>query len=194
LDFENFTETETTPFKLPEWGGGNVGLEVSVDNSYTSLKGNGKEITLEYTMLGLGFQWKRIKIETTISGTGRIDTSENESENLSYFYYSDGNNIHRVDSTKATITRLMYAPALPTGIEQKNSWIWGAGFEWVTISLSTQYDGEKTIKMNHPFVDGGYQWNWTDKYFNIKYKWHWSSGNTNMLPYYAYYVGLGIIL
>ena len=87
----------------------------------------------------------------------------------------------------------MYAPALPENYGQKNSWIWGAGFEWATFTLKTQAGGDRTIKMNHPFVDGGYQWNWTDKYFNVKYKYHFQSEDNN-LSYGALYIGLGFVL
>ena len=145
----------------------------------------------KYNFWGIGYQWKRLKFELTFSGEGNIEVDE---ENTGGFYFSDGNNIHKVTSTSASKTRLMYVSALPEKYGQKNSWIWGAGFEWATFTLKTQASGDRTIKMNHLFVDGGYQWNWADKYFNVKYKLQWPSENKNLDYYDAFYFGLGFTM
>ena len=87
----------------------------------------------------------------------------------------------------------MYVPALPEKYGQKNSWIWGAGFEWATFTLTTQFDGNRTIKISHPLIDGGYQWNWPKYYFNIKWQFKWPNENPNLTYYDGFSMGIGYV-
>ena len=187
VEFENFTGTKTTPFKLPEWTGERQSMTLFYDYVVINLEKSSGFVDLKYSFWGIGYQWKRLKFESTLSGEGNIEV---DGADTGEFYFSDGNNIHKVTSTSASITRLMYAPALPEKYGLKNSWIWGAGFEWSTFTLKTQYDGNRTIKISHPLIDGGYQWNWPQYYFNIKYQLKWPSGVSKL----TYYDGFSMVV
>jgi hypothetical protein len=185
VEFENFTKTKRTPFKLPEWTGERQSsLLLFYEYTVVNLEGSsGKQVSLIYNLLGIGFQWKRFKLE----GYGGDGSIEVDSARTGRFYFSDGNNIHQVTSTSASITRLMYA----SGIDM---WIWGAGFEWATFTLETEADGNRTIKISHPLIDGGYQWNTSsNSFFNIKYQLKWPSGNSNLTYSNAYSMGVGYV-
>ena len=191
VEFENFTGTKKTPFKLPEWTGERQSMTLFYDYVVINLeKSSGSFVDLKYSFWGIGYQWKRLKFEFTFSGEGIIEV---DSENTGEFYFSDGNNIHKVTSTSASIIRLMYAPALPEKYGIENSWIWGAGFEWATLTLKTQYDGNRTIKKSHPLIDGGYQWNWPTYNFNIKYQLKWPSDNSKLTYYDGFSMGIGYV-
>ena len=134
-------------------------------------------------------------METTIGGNGSIKNEGNvstSSDPNDYFYFSDGTNIHRVDSTNASITRLMYDLKWPAKLNE-SWWILGAGFESVTLTLTTQYDGKRTIKMNSPIIDGGFQINWRHAYFNIKFGFAFTKTVTNFSYNEGFSVGIGYV-
>ena len=87
----------------------------------------------------------------------------------------------------------MYAPALPEKYGQKGSWIWGAGFEWATLTLTTKYDGIRTIKMSRPIIGGGYQYHWSEYYFNIEYQISSPTGYSNFTIVDGINLGLGYV-
>ena len=73
---------------------------------------------LSYSLMGIGLQWGRLRVETTKQGNGKIkneNTSSTSTAQNDHFYFSDGTNIHRVDSTSASIRRVMYASVHPGG-------------------------------------------------------------------------------
>ena len=109
------------------------------------------------------------------------------------FFFSDGSKIHEVTSTSASITRLMYASALPEKYGQNGSWIWGAGFEWATLTLTTKYDGIRTIKMNGPIIGGGYQYHWSEYYLNIEYQISSPTGYSNFTIVDGINLGIGYV-
>ena len=146
--------------------------------------------------MGIGVQWGRLRLETTNHGNGSIKNENNSSSSTAqndYFYFSDGTNIHLVDSTSASIWRMMYASELPEGNNPENSWIWGIGYESATLILSTQNDGERKIKMNNPFVDAGYQINWPHVYLNIKFGYAFTEDVTNFSYNSGYSFGIGFV-
>ncbi|SVD62393.1 uncharacterized protein METZ01_LOCUS415247 [marine metagenome] len=166
-------------------------------NPFATLKGSsGNEVKLSYSLMGLGLQWGRLRVETTKQDNGKIkneNTSSTSTAQNDYFYFSDGTNIHRVDSTSASIWRVMYASELPEGNNPENSWVWGIGYESVTLILLTQNDGERIIKMNSPIVDAGYQMNWTHAYFNIKFGYALTEAVTNFSYNEGFSVGIGYV-
>ena len=87
----------------------------------------------------------------------------------------------------------MYVSALPEKYGQKNSLIWGAGFEWATFTLETQADGNRTIKISQPLIDGGYQWNRPKYYFNIKYQLKWPSEYSKLTYLNSFSMGVGYV-
>ena len=168
VEFEEFTETEKTSM----WSGKGSSLAIFYSNPYATLKGT-SNVKLNYNLWGLGFQWSRVRFESyTGSGYIEIDGDSTNSNSVEGFYFSDGSNIHLVESTNASIRRIMYAPKLPiVGRGSYGEWIWGVGFEWVTLTLTTKYDGNRTINMTHPMIDGGYQYTSKNskQYFLLKY-------------------------
>ena len=79
----------------------------------------------------------------------------------------------------------MVTSKLPVKNRRQNHWFWGAGYETVTLFLITQYDGERKIRMSHPNLDGGYQWNWSQTYFHLKLEFPLSKDSAN----FSYYNG-----
>ena len=141
-------------------------------------------MNLIYTLLGIGFQWKRFKFEG-YDGDGSMEVDD---KNSKFFFFSDGSKIHQVTSTSASITRLMY------GVETSTfGWIWEAGFEWATLTLTTKYDGIRTIKMSRPIIGGGYQYHWSEYYFNGKYQVKWPTGYSNFTYNDGINFGLGYV-
>jgi hypothetical protein len=197
VEFEYFTETKKTPIKLPDWFSNIPSIFFFNTNPSATFKGSsGTDVKLSYSLMGIGLQWGRLRVETTNRGNGSIKNENNSSSSTAqndYFYFSDGTNIHRVDSTSASIWRVMYASELPEGNNQENSWIWGIGYESVTLILLTQDDGERIIKMNSPIVDAGYQMNWTHAYFNIKFGYALTEAVTNFSYNEGFSVGIGYV-
>ena len=149
---------------------------------------------LSYSLMGIGLQWGRLRVETTNRGNGSIkNNSSSSTVQNDYFYFSDGTNIHLVDTTSASIRRVMYASELPEGNNPENSWVWGIGYESVTLILLTQDDGERRIKMNSPIVDAGYQMNWKHVYLNIKYGFALTESVTNFSYNDGYSFGIGFV-
>ena len=151
---------------------------------------------LSYSITGIGLHWGRLRVEIANHGNGSIKNENNSSSSTAqndYFYFSDGTNIHLVDSTSASIWRVMYASELPEVDSKENSWIWGIGYESVTLILLTQDDGERIIKMNSPIVDAGYQMNLTHAYFNIKFGYALTEGVTNFSYNEGFSVGIGYV-
>ena len=185
VEFENFTETKTTPFKLPDWSGADLSLLLLFDSKTAELKGSSeKVVNLIYSLLGIGFQWKSFKLE----GYGGDGDMEVDDKNSKFFFFSDGSKIHQVTSTSASITRLMY------GVETSTfGWIWEAGFEWATLTLTTKYDGIRTIKMNVPIIGGGYQYHWSEYYFNIEYQISSPTGYSNFTIVDGLNLGIGYV-
>ena len=190
VDFENFTGTKTTPFKLPDWSGADLSLLLLFDTKTAELKGSSeKVVNLIYSLLGIGFQWKSFKFEG-YGGDGSMEVDDKASKS---FFFSDGSKIHEVTSTSASITRLMYASALPEKYGQNGSWIWGAGFEWVTLTLRTKYAGIRTIKTSGPIIGGGYQYHWSEYYFNIEYQISSPTGYSNFTIVDGINLGIGYV-
>ena len=77
----------------------------------------------------------------------------------------------------------MYAPSLPEGFYPKSSWIWGTGLEFSEITLTTKNDGDRKITARFPLIEGGYQWNWPDIYFNLQIQLKWGSSNITANSY-----------
>ena len=195
VEFENFAETKKNTFKLPEW----LKFEFpswddfklpdwnekkrSMYFSYSSYLVKLKNmIDLNYTILGIGLQWKHLKIESTLANPDSyFKNSSNES--IDSFYFSDGSNIHEVTSTEAKFTRIMYAPSLPEGFYPKNSWIWGTGLEFSEITLTTKNDGDRKITARFPVIEGGYQWNWPNFYFNLQIQLKFGPPNISAYSY-----------
>ena len=195
VGFEDFTETKITPFKLPDWSGADLSLLLLYDSKTAELKvSSEKVVKLIYNLLGIGFQWKRFKYEG-YGGDGSIEVDDKASPQYSHksFFFSDGSKIHEVTSTSASITRLMYASALPEKYGQNGSWIWGAGFEWVTLTLITKYAGIRTIKTSGPIIGGGYQYHWSEYYFNIEYQISSPTGYSNFTIVDGINFGLGYV-
>lgn len=88
---------------------------------------------------------------------------------------------------------MMYSSELPEDNNPENSWIWGIGYESATLILSTQNDGNRIIKMNNPFVDAGYQINWTHVYLNIKFGYAFTEEVTNFRYNSGYSFGIGFV-
>ena len=190
VEFENFTGTKTTPFKLPDWSGADLSLLLLFDTKTAELKGSSeKVVNLIYSLLGIGFQWKSFKLEG-YGGDGSMEVDDKASKS---FFFSDGSKIHEVTSTSASITRLMYASALPEKYGQNGSWIWGAGFEWVTLTLRTKYAGIRTIKTSGPIIGGGYQYHWSEYYFNIEYQISSPTGYSNFTIVDGINLGIGYV-
>jgi hypothetical protein len=190
VEFENFTGTKTTPFKLPDWSGADISLLLLFDSKTAELKGSSeKVVNLIYSLLGIGFQWKSFKFEG-YGGDGDMEVDDKASKS---FFFSDGSKIHEVTSTSASITRLMYASALPEKSGQNGSWIWGAGFEWVTLTLRTKYAGNRTIKTSGPIIGGGYQYHWSEYYFNIEYQISSPTGYSNFTIVDGINLGIGYV-
>ena len=163
VEFENFTETKITPFKLPDLFSESIGLMLLYDGSWAEIKySSEKDISISYHLWGISLQWKRLKFET-VSGSGTITNSDSN-----YFYFSDGSNIYEVTSTEAKFTRIMYAPSLPEGYNPESSWIWGTGLEFSEITLTTKNDGDRKITARFPLIEGGYQLNWPNYYINLQ--------------------------
>jgi hypothetical protein len=190
VGFEDFTETKITPFKLPDWSGADLSLLLLYDSKTAELKvSSEKVVKLIYSLLGIGFQWKSFKFEG-YGGDGSMEVDDKASKS---FFFSDGSKIHEVTSTSASITRLMYASALPEKYGQNGSWIWGAGFEWVTLTLRTKYAGIRTIKTSGPIIGGGYQYHWSEYYFNIEYQISSPTGYSNFTIVDGINFGLGYV-
>ena len=126
-----------------------------------------KTIEIKYIVIGIGLQWKYLKIETTLPSDGSFKL-DNTRKSINSFYFSDGSNIHEVTSTEAKFTRIMYAPSLPEGYNPESSWIWGTGLEFSEITLTTKNDGDRKITARFPLIEGGYQLNWPNYYINLQ--------------------------
>ena len=198
VEFENFTETKKTPIKLPDWFSNLPSIFFFNTNPSATIQGSSEnKVELSYSLMGIGLQWGRLRLETTNHGNGSIKNENNSSSSTAqndYFYFSDGTNIHRVDSTSASIWRMMFASELPEGNNPENSWIWGIGYESVTLILLTQDDGERIIKMNSPFVDAGYQINWNHVYLNFKFGYALTEDVTNFSYSDGFSFGIGFVL
>jgi len=186
VEFEDFTETKSGP----DWSGADLSLLLLFDTKTAELKGSSeKVVNLIYSLLGIGFQWKSFKFEG-YGGDGDMEVDDKASKS---FFFSDGSKIHEVTSTSASITRLMYASALPEKYGQNGSWIWGAGFEWVTLTLRTKYAGIRTIKTSGPIIGGGYQYHWSEYYFNIEYQISSPTGYSNFTIVDGINLGIGYV-
>jgi hypothetical protein len=189
VEFENFEETKKNTFKfpewlkfefpswddfkLPDWNEKKRSMYFSYSSYLVKLK---KMIDLNYTILGIGLQWKHLKIESTFANPDSyFENSSNK--RIDSFYFSDGSNIHEVISTEAKFTRIMYAPSLPEGFYPKNSWIWGTGLEFSEITLTTKNDGDRKITASFPVIEGGYQLNWPNYYFNLQIQLKFGTSN-----------------
>ena len=200
VEFEDFVDSSpkkkpVIPFVWPaisldgitknlEWTGDKQSVMLLGQSSSVRLGYNTtREIELNYFLLpGIGFQWKRLRFEF-YQGPGSIEINNVDTT----FYYSDGSTIQEVIATSATINKIFYASKLPDGFSV-NHWIWSFGYEDVELTLATKLDGNRTIKMSQPVIDGGYQWNWTETFYNLKFGWPIRQSSTN----YSYVGGLSM--
>lgn len=197
VEFEDFTETKSGS----DWFSNIPSIFFFNTNPSATFKGSsGKDVELSYSLMGIGLHWGRLRIETTNRGNGSI---KDEGKSADYFYFSDGTNIHRVDSTSASIWRIMYGNEATGGWREKIwmtrkkgevfSWVYGIGYESVTLILLTQDDGERKIKMKNPVVDFGLQWNWPHVYLVTKYGFALTEEVTNFSYNEGFSVGIGFI-
>ena len=201
IEFEDFTETEKNKFQSPEWL--NFEFPSWEDFKFPDWNEKNKSVYLSYStyivrltdpiylkyigVLGLGIQWKHLKIESTFLNE-EASFENNIDEKMDSFYFSDGNNIYQVISSEAQFSRIMYASSPAERFNFVSSygrWIWGAGLGFADITLTTKNDGDRKIKARFPLVEGGYQWNWSDLYVNALYKIYWGITNLSISSYGA---------
>ena len=91
--------------KLPDWFSNLPSIFFFNTNPSVTIQGSSEnEVKLSYSLMGIGLQWGRLRLETTNRGNGSIKNENNSSSSTAqndYFYFSDGTNIYLVDSIES---------------------------------------------------------------------------------------------